>query len=153
MLKTEVCNINSITVFSCRKGNRCTEFFFSIRITIGFCQHCHTALLFFFSFKIQQINRWETAWKKLSWSHQEQVRKFSLKFELIAQSGLMGQDSLFFLYGNLVSDIQPCSEGVVLRHSSRYTEVLDVCVFTLRNLITQRVTNAWLLLNIIPRDL
>ena len=65
----------------------------------------------------------------------------------------MGQDSLFFLYGNLVSNIQPCSEGVVLRHRSRYTEVLDVCVFTLRNLITQRVTNAWLLLNIIPRDL
>ena len=87
--------------------------------------------------------------------HQKLVRnlEFSLKFELIAQSGLMGQDSLFFLYGNLVGNIQPCSEGVVLRHTSRYTEVLDVCVFTLRNLITQRVTNAWLLLNIIPRHL
>ena len=87
--------------------------------------------------------------------HQKLVRnlEFSLKFELIAQSGLMEQDSLFFLYGNLVGNIQPCSEGVVLRHTSRYTEVLDVCVFTLRNLITQRVTNAWLLLNIIPRDL
>ena len=58
----------------------------------------------------------------------------------------MGQDRLFFLYGNLVSNIQPCSEGVVLRHSSRYTEVLDVCVFTPRNFITQRVTNAWLFL-------
>ena len=93
--------------------------------------------------------------KEIVMKHQEQVRnfEFSLKFELIAQSDLMGQDSLFFLYGNLVSNIQPCSEGVVLRHSSRYTEVLDVCVFTLRNLITQRVTNAWLLLNIIPRDL
>ena len=59
--------------------------------------------------------------KEIVMKHQEQVRnfEFSLKFELIAQSDLMGQDSLFFLYGNLVSNIQPCSEGVVLRHSSR----------------------------------
>ena len=59
--------------------------------------------------------------KEIVMKHQEQDRnfEFSLKFELITQSGLMGEDSLFFLYGNLVSNIQPCSEGVVLRHSSR----------------------------------